>query len=335
MRWLKKRRNLKRISLLVMVWGGVLGYALYFAYSPMPLLQTPLQFSLKPGSSLKSAALQMRQAGAIADEESFVWLGRLLGKTRQIKFGNYQLDKPVSRLELLDMISSGKSSQSQITFVEGLTFREMRAVMDAHPDLRHDSSSLTEQALLQRIGAPETAAEGLFFPDTYNFSGGSSDLRVLRRAYQLMQQNLAQAWAQRDPDLPFTSPYEALILASIVEKETGREADRTLIAAVFINRLRLGMRLQTDPTVIYGLGAGFDGNLRKRDLIADTPYNTYVRRGLPPTPVALPGVKSLWAVTHPAKSRALYFVARGDGSSEFSDSLTAHNEAVRKYQLKQ
>ncbi|GAB1232753.1 endolytic transglycosylase MltG [Ferrigenium sp. UT4] len=326
---------MKRISLLVMVLGGVLGYALYFANSPMPLLQTPLQFSLKPGSSLKSAALQMRQAGAIADEASFVRLGRLLGKTRQIKFGNYQLDKPVSRLELLDMISSGKSSQSQITFVEGLTFREMRAVMDAHPDLKHDSSSLTERALLQRIGATEAAAEGLFFPDTYNFSGGSSDLRVLQRAYQLMQQNLAQAWAQRDSDLPLASPYEALILASIVEKETGREADRTLIAAVFINRLRLGMRLQTDPTVIYGLGARFDGNLRKRDLIADTPYNTYARSGLPPTPIAQPGLKSLWAVTHPAKSRALYFVARGDGSSEFSDSLTAHNKAVRKYQLKQ
>ncbi|PIU16897.1 MAG: endolytic transglycosylase MltG, partial [Gallionellales bacterium CG08_land_8_20_14_0_20_59_87] len=199
---------------------------------------------------------------------------------------------------------------------------------------RHDSANLSELELLQRIGATETVADGLFFPDTYNFSSGSSDLRVLQRAYQLMQQHLAGAWEQRAADLPLASPYQALILASIVEKETGREEDRAMIAAVFINRLRLGMRLQTDPTVIYGLGERFDGNLRRRDLIADTPYNTYTRSGLPPTPISLPGLASLQAVTHPAPSKALYFVAKGDGSSKFSNSLSEHNKAVNRYQIK-
>lgn len=310
------------------------GIVLDFAYSPIQLPRTPLEFSLKPGSSLKSAAIQMKQAGALADDSSFVLLARLLGKTRQIKFGNYQLGKPLSRLELLDMISSGRSEQSQLTVIEGITFQELRALLNTHPKLGHDSVNLSEQELLKRIGAIESVAEGLFFPDTYNFSSGSSDLRVLQRAYQLMQQHLAQAWEQRDTDLPLATPYQALILASIIEKETGRGEDRAMIAAVFINRLKIGMRLQTDPTVIYGIGERFDGNLRRRDLTADTPYNTYTRNGLPPTPISLPGLESLQAVTHPAQSKALYFVAKGDGSSHFSNSLSEHNTAVNRYQLK-
>lgn len=319
---------------LAVLMSIMLGFALDFAYSPMPLGQIPLEFSLKPGSSLKSAAAQMKQAGALEGETSFVWLARLLGKMQQIKFGNYQLDRPLSRVELLDMISSGRSEQSQLTVIEGSTFNEFRMLLNAHPNLRHESANLSDLELLRRIGATETFAEGLFFPDTYNFSSGSSDLRVLQRAYQLMQQHLARSWQQRDADLWFASPYQALILASIVEKETGREEDRTTIAAVFINRLRLGMRLQTDPTVIYGLGERFDGNLRRRDLTSDTPYNTYTRSGLPPTPISLPGLASLHAVTHPAPSKALYFVARGDGSSQFSNSLSEHNKAVNRYQIK-
>ncbi len=323
-----------RRTLVVLVGlSMLLGFILDFAYSPMPLPHTPLEFSLKPGSSLKGAALQMKQAGVLENDASFVWLARLLGKTREIKFGNYQLDRSHSRIDLLEMISSGRSTQSQLTVVEGMTFRELRALLNAHPGLQHDSAILTESEILHRIGATELAAEGLLFPDTYNFSGGSSDMRVLQRAYQLMRQNLDRAWEQRAAGLPFQSPYEMLVLASIVEKETGREADRTMIAAVFINRLKRGMRLQTDPTVIYGMAESFDGNLHKRDLTKDTPYNTYTRSGLPPTPIALPGLAALQAVAHPAKTDAIYFVARGDGSSKFSESLIEHNKAVRQYQL--
>jgi len=312
----------------------LLGIVLDFTFSPLPLKQSPLSFSLQPGSSLKSGVAQMQQAGVLEDGTSFVLMARLLGKTRQIKFGNYQLEKPLSRFELLRMITSGRSEQSQITLVEGTTFAEFRTRLNAHPDLRHDSASLSEEEILQRIGAGESSAEGLFFPDTYNFSSGSSDLRLLQRAHQLMRQHLDRVWEKRAPDLPLAAPYQALVLASIVEKETGREEDRRMIAAVFVNRLKLGMRLQTDPSVIYGLRETFDGNLRRRDLLADTPYNTHTRSGLPPTPISFPGLDSLQAVTHPAASKALYFVAKGDGSSHFSRSLKEHNQAVRRYQLK-
>jgi len=328
------RRRLKLTIGLILALLVLSGIALDYAFSPMTSVHTPLEFSLKPGSSLKSAAVQMEQAGALADHTSFVLLARLLGKTRQIRFGNYQLDRPLSRLELLDMISSGRSEQSQLTIVEGTTFQALRALLNAHPKLRHDSANLSEQELLKRIGSTEDVAEGLFFPDTYNFSSGSSDLRVLQRAYDLMQQHLARTWEQRDAGLPLISPYQTLILASIIEKETGRAEDRAMIAAAFINRLKIGMRLQTDPTVIYGIGERFDGNLRRRDLTADTPYNTYTRGGLPPTPISMPGLASLKAATHPAQSKALYFVARGDGSSHFSNSLSEHNRAVNRYQLK-
>ena len=206
--------------------------------------------------------------------------------------------------------------------------------MNADPTLRHDSQPLTDAEILKRIGASETAAEGLFFPDTYNYASGSSDFMVLKRAYQLMQRNIQESWRQRDADLPFETPYQALILASIVEKETGQPADRPMIASVFINRMRKNMRLQTDPTVIYGMGDKFDGNLRKKDLERDTPYNTYTRNGLTPTPISLPGLAAIQTVLHPAQSRALYFVSRGDGSSQFSSTLTEHNNAVNRYQLK-
>jgi len=213
-----------------------------------------------------------------------------------------------------------------------MTLRQMRERLDAHPGIRHDSKGLPEQEILRLIGASERMAEGLFFPDTYLFAKQSRDIDVLARAYRAMQKHLAREWENRAPGLPFANPYQALILASIVEKETGRDQDRAMIAAVFINRLRQGMLLQTDPSVIYGLGAKFDGNLRKRDLLADGPYNTYTRTGLPPTPIAMPGLASLQATLHPAQSEALYFVARGDGSSQFSRTLDEHNQAVSRYQ---
>lgn len=326
-------RTIKRLfNLALLLAVTLIGVLAYFSFTPNPLPRTPIEFSLKPGTSLKGAASQMKQAGVLENEFAFVLLGRVLNKATQIKYGNYQLERSVSNLELLDIISSGRTEQSQLTIVEGLTFKELRTLLNAHAGLRHDSAALSEAEILQSIGASETFAEGLFFPDTYNFSSGSSDLLVLKRAYQTMQKHLLTNWEKRDAGLPLETPYQALILASIVEKETGQAMDRPMIASVFTNRLRIKMRLQTDPTVIYGIGDKFDGNLRRRDLTTDTPYNTYTRNGLTPTPIALPGLASIQAALHPAQSNALYFVAKGDGSSHFSSSLSEHNNAVNRYQ---
>ncbi|MBI1424336.1 MAG: endolytic transglycosylase MltG [Gammaproteobacteria bacterium] len=324
---LKRLLALALAALLLL--AGITGF---YALRPLTIPALPFEFSLKQGASLKGIARQLHQEGVLPGERMFVWLGRVLGRAGEIKSGNYQLESPVSPLELLNIVTEGRVSQAQISIIEGSTFRQLRAELDANPNLRHDSSSLSEEAILQRVGAPESEAEGLFFPDTYYFASGVSDLAILKRAYQIMQRHLQESWQQRSPGLPLQTPYQALILASIVEKETGQAKDRGMIAAVFINRLRKGMLLQTDPTVIYGMGEKFDGNLRKRDLLTDTPYNTYTRSGLPPTPIALPGLAALQATLHPASTNALYFVARGDGSSEFSESLAQHNRAVNKYQ---
>jgi UPF0755 protein len=318
------------LFILVIV-GGLFAY---YARTPIPLERTPFVFALKPGSSLKSAAHQIQQAGGLNNEWLFVLLGRGLGKAAQIKPGNYQLEHEVTPLKLLTIISKGQVEQSSLTIIEGSTFKQLRATLNADPTLRHDSTMLSVAEIMKRIGAEEHTAEGLFFPDTYNYDKGSSDLMVLKRAYQLMQHNLQETWKKRDASLPFDTPYEALILASIVEKETGQSSDRPMIASVFINRLRKNMRLQTDPTVIYGMGDKFDGNLRKRDLTRDTPYNTYTRDGLTPTPICLPSLAALQATLHPEPSHALYFVARGDGTSQFSSTLVEHNSAVNTYQIK-
>ena len=220
-----------------------------------------------------------------------------------------------------------------ITFVEGITFAEMREHVERTQQLQMTLKGLSNADVLKKIGATEASPEGLFFPDTYRFSAGTTDLDLLKKSYGMMQQKLAQAWAQREAGLPYKSPYEALIMASIIEKETGRADERPLIGAVFTNRLKIPMRLQTDPTVIYGMGQRFDGNIRRRDLTTDTPYNTYTRDGLPPTPIAMPGWSALLAAVKPAQSDKLYFVAKGDGSHFFSSSLDEHNRAVAKYQL--
>ena len=323
------RRFFALIFILALFAAAGLGY---YAYRPLPLPATPFEFELKQGSSLKSMARDMRQAGLLQQEVLFVLLGRLLGKSTQLKAGNYALERPLSPLELLDIFTKGDVSQNQVSVIEGWTFKQLRAALNASPDIAHDTLNLSDAEILQRIGATETHPEGLFFPDTYYFAAGSSDLAIIKRAYRVMQQRMQEAWAGRDAGLPLQTPYQALILASIVEKETGTPADRALIAGVFVNRLRKGMLLQTDPTVIYGLGEQFDGNLRKRDLLSDTAYNTYTRGGLTPTPIALPGMAALQATLHPAKTDALYFVARGDGSSQFSASLAEHNRAVNQYQ---
>lgn len=304
----------------------------YYVIRPLTFSTLPLEFSLSQGSSLKTAAWQMQQAGALPNDWMFVWLARMLGKSTQIKAGNYELETSVTMLQLLAIVTEGQTAQSKFSVIEGWTFNQFRAALNANPAIRHDSVALSEAEILQRIGATEAYAEGQFFPDTYYFVKGTSDLALLTRAYKTMQVHLQKSWQDRTPDLPFKSPYEALILASIVEKETGQASDRGMIAAVFINRLRKGMLLQTDPTVIYGLGENFDGNLRKRDLLADTSYNTYTRAGMPPTPIALPGLASIQATLHPASTDALYFVARGNGSSQFSNTLNEHNNAVNRYQ---
>ena len=264
----------------------------------------------------------------------FEVLARALGRERAIKAGSYELTQQVTPLALLDTLTSGDVTQAEVRLIEGWTFTQVRAALDASPDLRHDSKDMEEGKLLERLPAKAAQAEGLFFPDTYLFVKGTSDLAVLRRAHRMMLGHLQAEWDARDPNVPYTSPYEALTMASIIEKETGRAEERERIAGVLVNRLRIGMRLQVDPTVIYGLGSGFDGNLRKADLLEDGPYNTYTRPGLPPTPIAMPGQGALRAALRPAKTDALYYVARGDGSSQFSRSLDEHNRAVTKYQLK-
>lgn len=308
------------------------GALVYHAVSEIAIEALPLQFNLKPGSGLRSAAQQMGQAGALRHPELFVVLARLLGEAGNIKAGNYEIDEPVTPYRLLRKVTQGDVTQVAIKFVEGWTFRQMRKALDEHPAVRHDTRELGDADILRRLTIDAVSPEGLFFPDTYHFASGSSDLRILRRAYRTMQSHLDARWENRAYDLPLVSPYEALILASIVEKETGRPRDRPLIAAVFVNRLRKRMPLQADPTVIYGMGEAFDGNLRKRDLTTDTPYNTYVRAGLPPTPISMPGLASLAAVLNPPDSDVLYFVSRGDGTSHFSRTHGEHDRAVTKYQ---
>lgn len=326
-------RQAKWLLLLTLFLTAVLGADFYyFATRPLALPAQPYQFTLKPGTSLKGAAQQLHQEGGLSDERMFVVLARLLGKSAQIKAGSYTLETAVTPLELLDVLAKGKGIQSEFSVIEGWTFAQFRAALNANPSVRHDTAQLSEAELLQRLGATEAHPEGLFFPDTYHFASGTSDLILLKRAHETMQKHLQENWQTREQGLPLETPYQALVLASIVEKETGAARDRGMIAGVFTNRLRKGMLLQTDPTVIYGMGEKFDGNLKKRDLLEDTPYNTYTRSGLPPTPIALPGLASLRAALHPAKTDALYFVARGDGSSEFSATLAQHNRAVNKYQ---
>ncbi len=309
----------------------MLGFA-WYAYSPTHPPALPYEFSLNQGSSLTSVARQFEKEAVIDSPKLFVLFARLLGRSGQIKAGIYQLDAAVSKIDLLDMITQGNVKSNQVTLIEGWTFRQLRDSLNANPNIRHDTLTLSDSEVMQNIGAQESYPEGLFYPDTYYVAAGSSDLALLKVAYSMMQQHLIDAWQARSPNLPLVNPYQALILASIVEKETGTASDRAMIAGVFVNRLRLHMLLQTDPAVIYGLGDKFDGNLRRRDLTSDTPYNTYTRSGLPPTPIAMPGREALNAALHPAKTQALYFVARGDGSSYFSSSLNEHNQAVNKYQ---
>ncbi|MBL8429746.1 MAG: endolytic transglycosylase MltG [Dechloromonas sp.] len=304
----------------------------WWANQPLQLRSSPLDFRVTAGSSLRSAIAQMREAGIDVEPGLLATLARLFRADTSIKAGSYSVKTGVTPRQLLSKLLKGKVTQGDLTLVEGWTFRQWRARMDKHPDLIHETSGLSEAQIIALLGLHVKTLEGQLFPDTYLFDKQSSDLELLARANRAMLGKLDAEWTQRAAGLPYKSPSEALVMASIVEKETALEADRTLVAAVFVNRLRKGMLLQTDPTVIYGLGQAFDGNLRKRDLQTDTPYNTYTRSGLPPTPISMPGQASLRAALNPAQTDALYFVARGDGSSQFSRTLEEHNNAVNKYQ---
>ena len=301
--------------------------------TPVSLPATPYDFTVHSGSGLKAVARQLAADGVLPEGETFWILGRLSGKARAIQAGTYRLERPMTPPDILDKLARGDVLFAEMLFVEGTTLRQWLVQLAAQPMVKHTAAGKSEAELRAALGNGTEALEGWFFPDTYRFAPGSSDLDILKRAHASMKKRVAEAWETRDPEVPLKNAYEALILASIVEKETGQAAERPLIASVFANRIKRGMRLQTDPTVIYGMGERYDGNIRKRDLTNDTPWNTYTRDGFPPTPIAMPGAASLKAAVHPAQSGYLYFVGRGDGSHEFSRSLEEHNRAVAKYQL--
>ena len=310
------------------------GYGAWYLTSPLSVAQLPVEVEIPRGASLRVAVERLDKAGIKVRATQFELLARAFGRSRDLKAGNYQFAAAMTPVELLEKLTRGDVTQAEVRLIEGWTFAQFRAALDASPDLRHDTLGIADAEILSRLQAAEKHPEGLFFPDTYLFAKGSSDLAVLRRAYRAMQRHLAAEWDTRQSNVPYRSAYEALIMASIIEKETGRASERDTIGGVLINRLRIGMRLQVDPTIIYGLGSTFDGNLKKIHLVTDGPYNTYTRAGLPPTPIAMPGIASLRSAMRPAKTDAFYYVSRGDGSSHFSRTIDEHNRAVAKYQLK-
>ena len=322
------------LVLSLVICGAVAGSVYWWLNRPLPLAADTVETSIEFGTSPRDIAMQWVQAGVKSSPILLYEWFRWSGESRKIRAGSYEIGRGTTPIALLNKMVRGDETLAVVRFTEGWTFRQMRAELAKAEALKPTTASMGEAEIMQAIGAPGVAPEGRFFPDTYAYSKGSPDIAVLARAYRAMQRRLQGAWAERSPDTPLKNVDEALTLASIVEKETGQSADRGLVAGVFVNRLRVGMPLQTDPSVIYGMGAAFDGNLRKRDLQADTPYNTYTRAGLPPTPIAMPGKLSLLAAVRPEPTKALYFVSRGDGSSEFSTSLPEHNRAVNRYQRK-
>ena len=310
------------------------GWLAYYAISPLKLQPNSQEINIQPGSGLKSIANQLVAQGVLKEPWRFILIAKLLQKEQYLQAGSYTLNKNISPYHLLLSLNHGKTTQGSITFIEGRTFQQMLQKLAINDAVKQSISGLPESEILKLIGSPYSVAEGLFFPDTFYFDRNTTDIELLKISYNAMQSKLEKAWQSREQGLPYKTSYEALIMASIIEKETGKASERPMIAGVFLNRLRIGMRLQTDPTVIYGMGIRFDGNIRKKDLSIDTPYNTYTRSGLPPTPIAMPGLAAIEAALHPEKTKALYFVGKGDGSHAFSNSLDEHNRAVVKYQLK-
>ncbi|MCR4300923.1 MAG: endolytic transglycosylase MltG [Sulfuricaulis sp.] len=324
---------------IIKVFVGAIGLFLLGAAYLLWAWNHPLRpggeiYAVKPGTSLRAFAHGLSARKVLPESHSFVLLAHLTGHGRGLKSGEYRFRDGMSARELLDQIIVGRVIEYPVVLVEGWTFGQFLATLAAAPKLGQTLAGKSPDEILERLGRPHEHPEGRFFPDTYYYSAGQTDIMILANAYDKMHKLLQREWEGRGNNLPLQNAYEALILASIVEKETGQVDERRLIAGVFINRLRHGMRLQSDPTVIYGMGKAFDGNIRLKDLQRDTPYNTYTRKGLPPTPVAMPGKDALQAVLHPMATDALFFVSRGDGNHEFSSTLDEHNRAVLKYQLK-
>ena len=331
------RASVKIILLCLVLGLALVGWDAYRFFTA-PLTQEQAQVvQVAPGSSFAAINRQLRGRGLIeADRHAryFSLYARLRGVAHRVQSGEYRVTPGMTPLGLLEAMAAGRTVQYRLTIVEGWTVAQLRAALAEHEAIEHTLENKSDDDLMAALGHPDEKAEGRFLPDTYQFPRGTTDVAFLELAYTAMQQLLEDEWAQRADNLPFDTPYQALILASIVEKETAVPAERKRIAGVFVRRLRQGMPLQTDPTVIYGV-PDFDGNLRRSDLRRDNPYNTYTRRGLTPTPIALPGAAAIHAALHPASGDALYFVARGDGSHVFSKTLAEHNRAVRKYQLNQ
>lgn len=319
----------------VLLVASAFGAGAWWLHSPiklnLPLGSQVLDLEIEPGTRAAVVAEAVVAGGADVNLMLLQLWFRVSGQARQIKAGSYEITPGATPRSLLSMVVRGDQTLKSITLVEGWSFSQVRTALQKAELLAPESIGLKPEMIMEKLGRPGVHPEGRFFPDTYSYAKGSSDLALLKRAAKAMDKRLDVAWALRSADTPLKSRDEALILASVIEKETGKPTDRAQIAGVFLNRLRINMRLQTDPTVIYGLGNAFDGNLRKRDLLADTPYNTYTRVGLPPTPIAMPGKAALLAAVQPTPTKALYFVARGDGTSEFSSNLDDHNRAVSKY----
>jgi UPF0755 protein len=317
--------------LLVILAGGFWVWSQTNCLLTLP--ETEAVFEISQGTGLSSIAEDLQQRGWISSALALRIYGRLTSGQGSVKAGEYLVSADMTPRSLLNLLRSGQVIQHRFTIIEGWTFARIRQALAEERNLQQSLGNLPAETIMDRLGIDARHPEGYFFPDTYQFAKGTSDFSILVQSYLRMTAILAQEWRLHSPDLPYQSAYEALIMASIVEKETGLEADRTKIAAVFVRRLRQGMRLQSDPTVIYGMGSDYNGNLRKKDLQNGTPYNTYVNKGLPPTPICSPGLSSIRSALFPADISSLYFVSRGDGSSKFSDTLEEHNQAVKQYQI--
>lgn len=333
-------RGFFTLIIVLLIVAGLISYAIYRDYrtfldTPLALPESTIDFVVPQGASMKSVAQRLVAKDLLTSPRYWQTYARLQGVASRIKAGEYRFSSAITPRQLLDKLVAGRVIQHTLTVLEGWTFRQLLEAMANHERLESTLDGLSDAEIMARLGQPDKHPEGRFFPDTYHFPAGTTDVAFLKRAANKLDQQLAQAWSQKASSLPLKTPYEALILASIIEKETAVPEEYPQVAGVFVRRLEKGMRLQADPTVIYGMGADFDGNIRRSDLRTDTPYNTYVHKGLPPTPIALPSAGALRAAVNPAPGDALFFVANGTGRHVFSRTLKEHNRAVRKYQLGQ
>jgi len=319
---------------LMIIFIPLLAWIIHFLVTPLHINKSDLAIEIEPGSSLKAIAFQLVDEKILNEPWRFILLSKALGQSTKLRPGNYNLNPNITPYQLLKSFVEGRATEGSITFIEGQDFNSMLDKIKANDNIKKTMKSYDTKAIASAIGIPYESVEGQFFPDTYYFSRNTSDIEILKRAYKAMQKKLNYEWARRAEEVPYKNSYEALTMASIIEKETGKSIEANLISGVFIHRLSIKMKLQSDPTVIYGLGEKFTGDLTKKDLLTDTPYNTYTREGLPPAPITMPGLISIRAALHPTKTEALYFVGKGDGTHYFSANLSEHNSAVRKYQIK-